>query len=254
MLYLADFVKIKRLGVLDQIRIVLVNTTHPGNIGAAARAMKTMGLQHLYLVNPYRFPHAEAVARATHATDILDNAKICKNLEEAISDCVAVFGASSRSRSVTVPLLNPREAAQLIKQNDFQQTVAILFGRESDGLTNNELDCCQHLIKIPGNPEYSVLNLAAAVQVIAYELRMGTLMAEEAGEKVSLGDATGKELAGLWRHLEQMLIDIDFLNPKNPGYVVRRLQRVLQRAHLSSREVKILRGVFKAAQKHHENT
>ena len=238
--------------MLDQIRIVLVNTTHPGNIGAAARAMKTMGLRHLYLVKPYRFPSPEATARATHATDILENARICMSLEEAIDDCIAVFGASSRQRSVPVPMYTPRTAAVAIEQSKPQKPIAILFGRESDGLKNEELDRCQYLITIPTNPDYSVLNLAAAVQVIAYELRVTALTAEanepSADEEIVTG-ATGKELAGLWQHLEQMLIDIDFLNPKNPGFVMRRLQRLLQRANLSSREVKILRGVFTAAQR-----
>lgn len=235
--------------IFEQVRIVLLNTTHPGNIGASARAMKTMGLKHLYLVNPYRHPSPEAEARATHATDILANAKICRNLQEAIGDCVAVFGASSRRRSVALPTFTAREAAVEIKHNITDKPIAILFGRESDGLSNEEMDACQYLLTIPSNPEYSALNLAAAVQVITYELHVAAVSDQLPDPAHEIIGANAQELSGLWKHLEQTLIDIDFLNPKNPGYVMRRLQRIFLRGGLSSREVKILRGVLTAAQR-----
>jgi TrmH family RNA methyltransferase len=157
---------------LDNIRFVLVGTTHPGNIGAAARAMKTMGLSNLHLVEPLHYPNAEATARASGADDVLAKAVVHNSLVDAIAGCQQVYGMSARLRHLPVPIVNPREAVEKIQQVEDDAHIAIVFGREHSGLTNEELDRCQHLINIPANPDYSSLNLAAAVQVLAYELKM----------------------------------------------------------------------------------
>lgn len=234
--------------MLDNIQITLVNTTHPGNIGAAARALKTMGLKHLALVEPKLFPHEEATARAAGATDILQRAQVWSNLDDAIADCALVVGASARRRSVEVPILTPRETAEWIRQNYQHQRVAVLFGCERDGLSNAEMDRCQRLITIPANPEYSSLNIASAVQILCYELRLASLAAEADFIEEKEEMATTKELNALWQHLEHTLLAIKFLNPKGPSQVFRKLQRMFQRANLSSLEVRMLRGMLKHIQ------
>lgn len=230
----------------------MVNTTHPGNIGAAARAMKTMGLKHLYLVNPLEFPSLEAEARATQATDILEKAQVCQSLEEAIADCVLVCGASARRRSITVPAIPPREAATLVKEVSFEHPVAILFGRERDGLHNEELNNCQRIITIPTDPDYGILNVASAVQIIAYELRMAIdtpSIPQVTHTDPKDNEATAAELAGLWQHLEETLITTRFLDPENPRFVMQKLQRLFLRAIPTTREVLILRGILSSVQK-----
>jgi tRNA (cytidine32/uridine32-2'-O)-methyltransferase len=237
---------------LNNIRIVMVNTTHPGNIGAAARAMKTMGLKHLYLVNPLEFPNPEAEARATQATDILENATICQSLEEAIHDCALVCGASARRRSITVPAITPREAVAMVKEVSLEHPVAILFGRERDGLHNEELNNCQRIITIPTDPDYGVLNVAAAVQIIAYELRMAIdtpIIPQGPNTDPKDNEATAAELAGLWQHLEETLVTTRFLDPENPRFVMQKLQRLFLRAIPTTREVLILRGILSSMQK-----
>ena len=161
--------------MLEQIRIVLVGTTHPGNIGAVARAMKTMALDNLWLVAPKQFPSAEATARASGADDLLARARICTDLSEAIEGCRLVVGASARLRTVQWPQMAPRECARALLSEATAGPVAILFGRESSGLSNQELDRCSHLVHIPSNPEFSSLNLAAAVQILTYEIRIASL-------------------------------------------------------------------------------
>lgn len=232
----------------SNIRIVLIHTSHPGNIGAAARAMKNMCLDQLYLVNPRTFPCADASARASGATDILAAAQVVDSLDEAIADCKLVLGASARDRRLSWPCIDAREAGQKLVRESADAPVAILFGREHSGLTNDELDRCHYLLQIPANESYSSLNIAAAVQVIAYEVMMSSL--GDCQKADSLGEplASGEEQERLFEHLQQMLVDVDFLNQENPGLVMRRLRRLFNRTRLARSEVNILRGILTAAQ------
>ncbi len=228
------------------IRIVLVEPTHPGNIGASARAMKNMGLAHLHLVRPRHFPHAEATARASGADDLLARVRVHERLEDAVADCALVIGASARRRTIEWPTLTPREAAPKILATAAEAPVALLFGREHAGLTNAELDCCHALLHIPVNPEYPSLNLGAAVQVVAYELflaRQGTQV-----PKAGHVPASAAAMEAFYRHLEETLVDIGFLNPDNPKQAMRRLRRLFNRAAPDEREVNLLRGILSAAQ------
>ncbi len=230
------------------IRIVLVNTSHPGNIGAAARAMKNMGLSELVLVEPATFPHADATARASGADDLLQGAKVCGSLAEAIDGCTLVFGASARLRSLPWPIVEPREMAQQVVTESAQSPVAIVFGREHSGLTNAELEACNALVHIPCNQDFSSLNIAAAVQVLCYEVNLaagaGTAKAEDDSEI-----ATSDELERFHQHLEETLVEIDFLDPDKPRLLMRRLKRLFNRARLEQTEVNILRGILTATQK-----
>lgn len=231
-----------------KLRIVLIETSHPGNIGAAARAMKNMGLARLYLVRPRQFPSAEATARASGADDLLAGAQLCQSLEEAIADCSLVVGASARLRSLSWPQLDARAcAAEVLKAQTGGEEIALLFGREHSGLTNEELERCQYLMHIPTNAEYSSLNLAQAVQVMAYELRMALDTAPEAASEAEF--ASAEDLEGFFAHLEQTLVSIDFLDPDNPRQVMRRLRRLLSRTRLEKVEYNILRGILTAVQK-----
>ncbi len=236
---------------LSNIRVVLVQTTHPGNIGAAVRAMKNMGLEKLYLVEPKHFPHADATARASGADDLLATAVVCETLEGALAGCGLVFGASARLRTIAWPQVNPRQCASVISTLDDTAEVALVFGREHAGLTNEELEQCHYLVHIPANPEFSSLNLAAAVQVLAYEARVACVdeVASQETGVTSSPMATADEMAGFYRHLEQTIIDIGFLDPANPRQLMRRLRRLFNRAHLDKMELNILRGIFAAAQK-----
>lgn len=236
-----------------QVRIVLVNTSHPGNIGAVARAMKNMGLARLYLVNPQQYPHADATARASGADDVLAQAVVCTTLDEALADCSLVMGASARLRNLTVPLLDPRQsAAQVLNEvsgNGIE--CALVFGREHSGLTNDELGRCHHLVHIPTNPGYSSLNLAAAVQVLSYELRMATLSEQTLvapnGESEAL--ASADDMERFYAHLQQTLEDVGFLDPGNPRIMMQRLRRLFNRSRPNEVEMNILRGILTAAQK-----
>jgi TrmH family RNA methyltransferase len=230
---------------MRQSRIVLVNTSHPGNIGAAARAMKNMGLEELVLVSPQHFPSAEATARASGADDLLSAAQCVDSLNEAITGAGLVIGASARSRTLPVPMLNPRQCAELIMQQPENTLSAILFGRERTGLTNEELDRCHYLVQIPTNPEYPSLNVAAAVQVIAYELRMAVGIPAEKTEKTHRF-ATADEMELFYQHLEDVLVGIDFLNPENPRQLMRRLRRMFGRVRPNENETNILRGILAA--------
>ncbi len=234
---------------LSNIRIVLVGTTHPGNIGAAARAMKNMCLQQLYLVQPKLFPCAEATARASGADDLLHDAKVCNTLDEALDGCHLVVGASARLRRVEWPQLAPREcAAQLLSEAE-QGPVALLFGRESSGLSNAEMDRCQYLVHIPANEEYSSLNLSMAVQVLTYELRMAALEGSPfPAEKRDRQIATADEMEGFIQHLQQTMRDIHFSDPRQSTKLLRRLRRLFNRARPDSDELNILRGILSAAQ------
>lgn len=231
----------------NRIRIVLVETSHPGNIGAAARAMKTMGLERLTLVNPGEFPHPDASARASGAVDVLEQATVAATLDEALAGCALVAGTSARRRGIGPPLLTPRECAVRLAAAAAGQEVALVFGRERIGLTNEELDRCHLLVNIPANPEYASLNLAAAVQVLAYELRL-VLAAPATPMEAESPPATAEEMERLYAHLEQAALETGFLDPANPKHLMRRLRRLFQRAQPDQNEVHILRGLLSALQ------
>ena len=244
---------------IDNVRIVMVETSHPGNIGATARAMKNMTLSDLALVSPQPHPGGEgkARARASGATDVLYGAVKYDCLADAIADCDLVIGASARLRSVTWPELNPREMAEKVfavgsdvangKPQVFEKT-AIVFGREDAGLTNEEMDLCQFLVHIPANSEYSSLNIAAAVQVLCYELYMTALLNEGAIAKAENEHplASSKDTEYFYEHLEQTLVDMNFLNRGNPMQLMRRLRKLFNRCGLDKVEVNILRGILTA--------
>lgn len=234
--------------MLEKVRIVLVETTHPGNVGAAARAMKNMGVDQLILVNPQRYPSADATARAAGADNVLGRAVICNTLDEALTGCGAVFGASARPRSIPWPQLNPRQAAQQTASAVTRGEVAFVFGREHAGLSNEELDRCNYLVTIPTNPAFSSLNVAAAVQVICYELRMAAEpdIAQQESEPL----ASAEERERFYGHLEQVLMDLEFLNPDNPKHLMRRLRRLFNRVELDCNEINILRGMLTAVERH----
>ena len=236
----------------ENIRIVLVSTSHPGNIGAAARAMKNMGLSELYLVKPKIFPHADASSRASGADNLLATATVCETLEEAVAGCSLVFGASARLRRLPWPLAEPREAATQVINAHRQAPVAVVFGREHAGLTNDELLCCNALVHIPCNEDFSSLNVAAAVQVLSYEIHMaGREGVTEVGTDSPA--ATAGEIERFFQHLEETLVELDFLDPEKPRQLMRRLRRLYNRTRLEETEVNILRGILTAAQKHARN-
>ncbi|WP_372963958.1 tRNA (cytosine(32)/uridine(32)-2'-O)-methyltransferase TrmJ [Marinobacter sp.] len=247
----------------NQIRIVLVETSHSGNIGAVARAMKNMGLGNLFLVNPSSFPDETSYARSAGASDVLDRAQVVQSLDEALADCVLVMGTSARGRKVPWPVVPPPAAAATALEYSSKGKVALVFGRENHGLSNDELQRCHYHIHIPSNPDYSSLNLAMAVQVISYELRMHHLRSLEEDESrpylepmLAPGDpgwdsppATVGEVEGFFGHFEQMLVDVDFHRRDNPRHLIARLRRLFQRARMDQLEVNILRGVLSAVQK-----
>lgn len=246
----ADDGEVTESNAAERLRIVLVGTTHPGNIGAAARAMKVMGVSRLNLVSPQYFPHAEATAMAAGADDILARATVCQDLDEALAGCQLVLGASARLRTVSWPVLDARAAAQQsFAAAAGGQQVAILFGREHSGLTNEELDRCQGLLHIPANAAYSSLNLAAAVQVVCYEWRMAALAGRAVPHEAAEPWATAETLEGFYRQLEQTLEAVGFLDPANPRLIMRRLRRLYHRARLEQTEVNILRGILTETQK-----
>jgi len=237
---------------LEQIRIVLCDTTHTGNMGAAARAMKTMGLSNLMFVTPQSPPDDQARARSTGASDLLMAAPLLADLDIALEDCQLVFGSSARSRSIRWPTVDPAQAAQIILERNPATKVAFLFGKEQYGLTNDQLDRCQYLVQIPANPEFSSLNLASAVQLIGYQLRVtlepSTAAANAALAPTRVADlpATNDQFEGMFEHLRNTLSEIDFVDLDNPGKVLRRIRALLQRADLSHNETAIIRGICSA--------
>lgn len=233
---------------LDNIRVVLVETSHPGNIGAAARAMKTMGLGQLRLVRPKHFPHAEATAMASGADDLLGNAEVCDSLTEAVADCVAVAGTSARQRTHHWPTFDARDSARQLLARSAAGPLAVVFGRERTGLSNEELDHCQWLLNIPANPAYASLNLAMAVQIVGYELRMAAL-GEGSVASPQPDPAPSAELERLYQHLEQVMLETEFLDPDNPRHLMRRLRLLFNRATPDQNEVNILRGLLTSVQR-----
>jgi len=234
--------------MLAAIRIVLVETTHPGNIGAVARAMKTMGLGSLYLVAPKIFPSADCTARASGADDVLAKARVCGDLVEAVAGCRLVVGTSARRRTVDWPELDPRESAGRLMAEAALGPVALVFGRESSGLTNAELQHCHFLAHVPTDPSFSSLNVAAAVQLFAYELRT----AELGGGIPALDErqvAPVEAVEGLHAHLAQTLLDIGFADPNQSHKLLRRLRRLFNRARPDNEEINIVRGILSTAQR-----
>jgi TrmH family RNA methyltransferase len=235
---------------LSNLRVVLVGTTHPGNIGGVARAMKNMGLTRLTLVAPKQFPHPEANARAAGADDVLAAARVCATLDEALSDCRLVIGTSSRERAIAWPRSDPAEAARVLLQAAAHAPVALVFGSERTGLTNDELDRCQRVVCIPTDPDFPSLNLACAVQVMAYELWRGREAAAAGAPPAPVDGALASDadLQRFYRHLEQVLVEIGFLDPGNPRKLMRRLTRLFARTRLDNNEINILRGILTAVQ------
>lgn len=234
--------------MLDRIRIVLVNTSHPGNIGSAARAMKTMGLTELYLVAPHQFPSNKADEMSSGAHDILKSAVVVNTLEEAVADCTLVVGASARQRNIPWPFLVPRAMAEKVKQEPVDGRTAIVFGNEQSGLSNEELQRCQVHVTIPANPEYSSLNLAAAVQVMTYELRMASLADAMPAETWDYRLANADEMERLFKHMEEVLVKIDFLKLSAPRKLMTRLRRFFFRARPDVMEMNIFRGMLTAVE------
>jgi tRNA (cytidine32/uridine32-2'-O)-methyltransferase len=243
---------------LHRIRIVLVATTHPGNIGSAARAMKTMGLARLVLVAPRHFPHPEADALAAGADDVLAGARVVDDLDAALAGCVLALGCTPRPRTVPMPEWTPREAAPRALAEAAAGEVAIVFGTESSGLSNEQVQRCHAAVNIPADPAYDSLNLAQAVQVLCYELRIAALAAALPGPVAAGGPeaparaeppATAGELEGLFGHLDAALFEIDFLKGRGSANLMRRLRRLFLRARPTRREVLILRGILAEAQR-----
>lgn len=231
---------------LARVRVVLVGTQHPGNIGATARAMKNMGFRRLHLVEPAEFPHREASYRAVHAADVLDAAIVTATLEEAVADCSLVIGTSARERHVPLPRLAPRELGSLCLVDRAAEEVALVFGREDTGLTNEELRLCHRQVHVPTSPDYSSLNLAAAVQLLCYELRMTALELTAPPTAPTWDEplATIEGMERFYEHLERTLTDMRFLDPAAPRQLMPRLRRMFNRIQVDQMELNILRGIL----------
>lgn len=250
----------------NNVRIVLVNTSHPGNIGATARAMKNMGLSKLTLVDPESFPSAVANGRAVSAVDILENATVTKTLEEAITGCGLVIGSSARLRRIPWPLMSPSECARMTVDDARLNEVALVFGREDSGLTNEELQLCHFHVNVPADEQLSSLNLAAAVMVISYEVRMELLRrhAENApppqpdpnfiveGVEWDVPKATGKQLEGFYQHIEEAMVKLNFHDPENPRLLMMRMRRLFGRIRPDQMEISVLRGFLSHIDMLHE--
>jgi tRNA/rRNA methyltransferase len=228
--------------ILVNVRVVLSHTTHPGNIGAAARAMKTMGLRHLYLINPRHYPDSHANAMAAGADDVLQNAVVCASIDEALQGVVLTVGMTARQRDISNEVMTPREAMPQVVQQADTLSVALLFGTEMSGLTNEEASRCQMLVNIPANPEFSSLNLAAAVQVISYELSVAAQGYQPVAQLAQ--PAAHQQVEGLMSHLEKTLHEIGFFSTQNPARMMQRLRRLYARARLEADEINILRGIL----------
>jgi len=254
----------KKNNLLEHVRIVLVNTSDCRNIGSAARAMKTMGLSQLVLVDPIEMPNGQAQALAAGATDVLANAKVVSTLSEAIEDCGLVIGTSARSRTLPWPMLEPRGCGEKMVAEASEYPVALVFGRESSGLTNDELQLCHFHVQIPANPDYSSLNLAMAVQTLSYEVRTSYLLTlHDANQEQSTGNGTyiGKvaqstksendelypvteETERFYQHFENALKATGFIGDKHPGLVMTKLRRLFNRARPDVKEIKMMRGIL----------
>ena len=241
------------MNLKEPIRIVLVGTQHPGNIGSAARAMKTMGLSQLVLVAPQRYPDPEAIALAAGADDILSQARVVATLAEALADCTYVIGTSARARTVSLPEFTPRVAAEQLLVKSQQSPVALLFGPERTGLLNQDLQLCHACVLIPSNPEYPSLNLAAAVQILSYEIRLQSVQFDAVPPIALSADseppASFEQMERLFAHLIEFMDDVDFHKGKPAEMVIQRIRRLFLKANLDEREIKILRGLLADAQR-----
>lgn len=244
----------KLTSILDSIRIVMVNTTDTGNIGAAARAMKNMGLQHLTVVQPKHELDEKAFRRAAHALDIMDNIVIAESFEQALEGCVLVVGTSARERKIPWPIMELRDCAKELVQEAAKHPVAIVFGREDRGLTNDELHKCHWHLTIPTEGDYSSLNLAAAVQVVCYELLQQARGASGQGEWVQAHEESDKAdlpaMEHFYQHLEEALIEVGYLDPEQPKQTMTRLRRLFTRARPDVLELNMLRGVLRKILQH----
>ena len=242
--------KIKSDNLLNSVKVVLVGTTHPGNIGATARAMKNMGILDLALVEPKEFPSDVATFRSKAAKDILEKASVHTSLEEAISECELVVGTSARGRTVPWPVLNPREAAEEMHKSSLNGKVAIVFGREDRGLTNEELGLCNFHVHIPSDPEYSSLNLSQAVQILAYEIRLSYLQDLHVNEDYWDVDlANNEQTERLISHMDELMQEVDFYDVENPRKLLVRVRRFFKRSKIDVMEANIFRGLFATIQK-----
>lgn len=231
----------------DNIEFILVEPSHPGNIGAAARAIGTMGFRKLTLINPEKHPHPESRARSSGALDILLNAKVFNTLDEAIADSSLVIGTTARQRRISVPIDSIHESAENIFKISLEKKVSIVFGAETSGLSNNDIDRCNQLVYIPTGEMYTSLNLSMAVQVIAYQINLACFTSEDSGPIRDL--AAGKEMDLFYEHLEDVLLETGFLNPRNPKQLMRRLRALFNRAQLDDNEVNIMRGILTSYKK-----
>ena len=245
-----DEKKIKSDNLLNSVKVVLVGTTHPGNIGATARAMKNMGILDLALVEPKEFPSEVATFRSKAAKDILEKASVHTSLEEAISECELVVGTSARGRTVPWPVLNPREAAEEMHKSSLNGKVAIVFGREDRGLTNEELGLCNFHVHIPSDPEYSSLNLSQAVQILAYEIRLSYLQDRHVNKEYwDVELANNEQTERLINHMDELMQEVDFYDVENPRKLLVRVRRFFKRSKIDVMEANIFRGLFATIQK-----
>jgi tRNA (cytidine32/uridine32-2'-O)-methyltransferase len=235
----------------NNIRIVMINTSHPGNIGAAARVMKNMGMERLYLVEPKSFPDAQATAMASGADDLLSNAMVCQSLEEAVQGCRLVMGTTARERKIQQDFIDARVAGELIRVESDHHEVALLFGRERTGLTNDEIGLCQKLINISTNPAYPSLNVASAIQIVCYEIMMAAVTPDKLPEASSkaIDYAASDEMERFYQHLEQTLFDIEFLRPRHSPQLMPKLRNMYNRLRLEQQELNILRGILSKTQR-----
>lgn len=234
--------------MLENVRIILIGTSHPGNVGSAARAMKTMGLTKLVLVTPECEIDGKSIALSAGASDVLKDHQVCNTLDEAIADCGLVIGASARQRTLDWPMLDPREMGKKAVAEAKKHPVALVFGRENSGLTNDELQKCHFHVFIPANPDYSSLNLAMAVQTLSYEVRM-EFLASTAYPEQQQEYPLAEEIEGLFNHLEQTLTDTGFIVPAHPGLVMNKLRRFFNRARPEVKELRMWRGILSSVQK-----
>ena len=242
--------KIKSDNLLNSVKVVLVGTTHPGNIGATARAMKNMGILDLALVEPKEFPSDVATFRSKAAKDILEKASVHISLEEAISECELVVGTSARGRTIPWPVLNPREAAEEMHKSSLNGKVAIVFGREDRGLTNEELGLCNFHVHIPSDPEYSSLNLSQAVQILAYEIRLSYLQDRHVNKEYwDVELANNEQTERLINHMDELMQEVNFYDVENPRKLLVRVRRFFKRSKMDVMEANIFRGLFATIQK-----
>ncbi|MCL1079414.1 tRNA (cytosine(32)/uridine(32)-2'-O)-methyltransferase TrmJ [Parashewanella spongiae] len=240
--------------MLSNIRVVLVGTSHPGNIGSTARAMKTMGLSNLYLAEPRTEVDGHSIALAAGASDILQNLVKVDSFEEAISDCSLVIATSARSRTLDWPIIEPRGAGEQLVDECKTGPVAIVFGRENHGLSNEELQKCNYHVVIPANAEYSSLNLSQAVQIICYETRMAFLSEQNLDNKREIEQLTdnypaSKDQERFFEHLENTLLSTGFIIKNHPGQIMTKLRRLFGRARIETQEMNILRGILTSVDK-----